>query len=136
MESLSYKELIKTREDIKAKYNSELLKLNLKKEKLWTSMNYSNWEMNEDEKIEKSQLVKDKNYAFKKMCYKETNSLNNLHKKLGYVNKMNMDELRRLISNHCVRYRDNMKEFVENFYPTLTDGINVWSNLATNLNVY
>lgn len=136
MESLSYKELIKTREDIKAKYNNELLKLNLKKEKLWTSMNYSNWEMNEDEKIEKSQLVKDKNYAFKKMCYKETNNLNNLHKKLGYVNKMNMDELRRLISNHCVRYRHNMKEFVENFYPTLTDGINVWSNLATNLNVY
>jgi hypothetical protein len=136
MECFSYKELIKTREDIKARYNNELLKLNLKKEKLWTNMNYSSWEMNEEEKIDKSQLLKDKNYAFKKMCYKETNSLNNLHKKLGYVNKMNMNELRRLISNHCVRYKNNMKEFVENFYPTLTDGINVWSNLATNLNVY
>jgi hypothetical protein len=136
MECFSYKELIKTREDIKARYNNELLKLNLKKEKLWTNMNYSSWEMNEEEKIDKSQLLKDKNYAFKKMCYKETNSLINLHKKLGYVNKMNMNELRRLISNHCVRYKNNMKEFVENFYPTLTDGINVWSNLATNLNVY
>jgi hypothetical protein len=121
MESMSYKELIKSREDIKARYNTELLKLNVKKEKMWTNMETSKWEMNEDEKADKSALQKDKNYAFKKMCYKETNNLNNLHKKLGYVNKMNMDELRRLIANHSSRYKNNMKDFVESFYPTLTD---------------
>jgi hypothetical protein len=121
MESNSYKELIRAREDVKFRYNNELLKLNLKKEKLWTQMDLSKWEMNEDEKIDKSLLTKDKNYAFKKMCNKETNIVNNLHNRLGFVNKMNMDELRRFINNHSVRYNKNIKDFIENFYPTLTD---------------
>ncbi len=136
MESYSYKDLIKNREDLKAKYNSDLLKLNTKKEKLWTSMEVNRWELNEEEKIERGMLTKDKNYAFKKMCHKETNLLTSQHKRLGYFNKMNMDELRRQIANHSTRYTTNMKAFVENFYPTLTDAINVWSNLATNLNLY
>jgi hypothetical protein len=122
MENSSYSELIKTREDYKSKYNSELLRLNVKKEKLWTQMDITKWDINEDiEKIDRSSLTRDKNYAFKKMCYKETMSLNNLHKRLGFVNKMNLDELRRLININCGRYTKNFKEFVESFYPSLTD---------------
>lgn len=135
MENYAYMELIKNREDVRGKYNSELLKLNLKKEKLWTGMDISKWDLNEDslEKIDRSMLVKDKNYAFKKMCYRETNTVTNLHKKLGYINKMNMEELRRMIYMHISRYKKNFKMFVENFYPTLTDAITVWSTLATSL---
>jgi hypothetical protein len=121
MESISYKELIKNREEVKTKYNADLLKLNTKKEKLWTSMEIHKWELNEEEKVDRSLLTKDKNYAFKKMCSKETNLLTTTHRKLGYFNKSNMDELRRLIANHSTRYTSNMKTFVENFYPTLTD---------------
>ncbi len=119
-ENTCYKELIKVRSDIKAKYNSELYKLNLKKEKLWNHMDTTKWEIG-DEKVDKLLLVKDKNYAFKKMCSKETSNLNNLHMRLGFVNKMNMDELRMQIGNHSNMYKKNMQEFCQEFYPSLTD---------------
>lgn len=121
MENISYMELVRQREEAKTKYNNELLRLNVKKEKLWTQMDLTKWELNEAEKLDRALLVKDKNYAFQKMLYKETAFLSNLHNQLGFFNKMNMDELKRLISNHCARYSQNMKDFGENFYPTLTD---------------
>lgn len=120
-EFCSFTELVKSRDEIKNKYNSELLKLNLKKEKLWTGMEFSKWEMNESEKIDKSLLSKDKNYAFNKMCFKETNTLNNIHNKLGFYNKMLIDELKRMIHSHIGRYTKEMSTFSEEFYPTLTD---------------
>ena len=122
MENSSFGEILKTREEMKAKYNFELLKLNYKKEKLWTQMDISKWEINDDlEKIDKGSLTKDKNYAFQNMCYKDTNQLNNVHNKLGFHNKSIMNELKRLVNNHCRRYKDNMRSFLDEFYPTLTD---------------
>lgn len=124
-----FSDLVKSRDEIKTKYNAELLKLNLKKERLWTGMEISKWELNDSEKIDKSLLTKDKNYAFNKMCFKETNMLNNLHNKLGYYNKMLIDELKRLIHSHIVRYMKEMSTFSEDFYPTLTDVIYLFTNL-------
>jgi len=118
-----FSDLVKSRDKIKTKYNSELLKLNLKKEKLWTGMDLSKWELNDSEIIERSLLTKDKNYAFNKMCFKETNILNNLHNKLGYHNKILIDELKRMIHSHLGRYVKEMTSFSEEFYPTLTDVI-------------
>lgn len=121
MENSSYCELIKKREECRSKYNSELFKLNVKKEKLWSQMDYSKWKMNEtEEKIDRQLLSKDKILSFKKMCYKETAQLNNLHNHLGYLNTMNLIELRRLILSHCGKYMKNIKDFTESFYPTLT----------------
>jgi hypothetical protein len=121
-ENLSYKDLIKTREEIKTKYTSELLRLNVKKEKLWTQMDLTKWELKDDgDKLVRGNLVKDKNYAFQHMCYKESNNLINMHKKLAYYNKMVMKELRRMIGNHCSRFKTNMKGFLDDFYPTLAD---------------
>lgn len=122
MENYSFCEVLKVRDDLKTKYNFELLKLNYKKEKLWTQMDTSKWEINEEvEKIDRGLLTKDKNYAFQKMCFKETNQLHNLHKKLGFYNKSVMNELRVMVNNHCARYKDNMKSFLDELYPTLND---------------
>ena len=124
MENSSFIENVKIRDELKTKYNFELLKLNYKKEKLWTQMDINKWEINEEiEKIDKSLLTKDKNYAFSRMCFRETYQLENLHKKLGYHNKILMNELRRMVNNHCARFKDNMKSFLDMFYPTLSDVI-------------
>ena len=116
-----FSDLVKKRDDLKIKYNNELLKINLKKEKLWTQMDFSKWELNESEKIDRSLLSKDKNYAFKRMFSKDTNILNNLHNKLGYYNKMIIDELKRMVSSHVKRFSEEIKLFSDEFYPSLTD---------------
>ena len=116
-----YNDLVKSRDEIKTKYSSDLQKLNVKKEKLWTGKDFSKWELNENEKIDKSLLLKDRNYAFGKMYSKETSHLNNVNNKLAYYNKMVIDELRRLINLHVTRYSDQIRNFSEDFYPTLTD---------------
>ena len=116
-----FSDLVRKRDDLKIKYNNELLKINLKKEKLWTQMDFSKWELNESEKIDRSLLSKDKNYAFKRMFSKDTNILNNLHNKLGYYNKMIIDELKRMVSSHVKRFSEEIKLFSDEFYPSLTD---------------
>ncbi len=116
-----YNDLVKNRDEIKTKYSAELQKLNVKKEKLWTGKDFSKWELNENEKVDKSLLNKDRYYAFSRMFYKETSYLNNVNNKLGYYNKMVIDELRRLILSHVMRYSEQIKNFSEEFYPTLTD---------------
>lgn len=116
-----FSDLVKVRDDLKIKYNNDLLKINLKKEKLWTQMDFSKWELNESEKIDRSLLSKDKNYAFKRMFSKDTNILNNLHNKLGYYNKMIIDELKRMVTSHVRRFGEEIKLFSDEFYPSLTD---------------
>ena len=118
-----YNDLVKSRDEIKTKFSADLQKLNVKKEKLWSGKDNVKWELNENEKIDKSLLNKDRNYAFGKMYHKESNHLNNVKNKLGYYNKMVIDELKRLINSHVVRYTEEVKNFSNEFYPSLTDVI-------------
>lgn len=107
---------------MKSRYNSELLKLNLKKERLWTQSDMTKWEMDEDnEKIDKNMLLKDKNMAFRKMCHKETVLLGNYHKRLGFYNRQCIEELKNVVENQSTRFRTNTQKFVDIFYPSLTD---------------
>lgn len=130
MEGIAYIELIQSRELIKGKFKIEETRVNSKKEKLWTSMDLNKWEIiDEFNKIDRTLLCRDKTYALSKMCTRDTQSLENLHQQLGYANKMNMDELRKLIDQNAVRFVNNIKAFAEELYPTLTQGINVWSAL-------
>jgi len=125
-----FSDIVKFRDDIKQKYNAELLRLNYKKEKLWNGMETSKWELNESDKIDRGLLIKDKNYAFVKMCFKETNILNNLQNKLGFYNKMLIYELKRMIQSHIFRYTKEISLFSEEFYPTLTDVNYIFNNLG------
>ena len=46
---------------------------------------------------------------------------------------MNMEELKRIINLNVQRFTQNIKSFSEEFYPTLTDAINVWTCLTSYL---
>lgn len=130
MEGVAYSELVQSREVIKAKYKLEELRVISKKEKLWSTMDLTKWEIiDEFNKIDRILLCRDKTYAMAKMCTRDSQSLENLHQQLGYANKMNMNELKKMTEAHAIRFIENMKSFSEEFYPTLSDGINVWSAL-------
>ena len=61
------------------------------------------------------------------MCTKETLLLDGYQKQLGYANKTNIDELKKMIKIHCTKYIENDNKFCTEFYPTLTDSFNVYS---------
>ena len=130
MESESYCELIKSRDVLKVKYTADKTKLDARKEKLWQLMDITKWEIIDDfNRVNRDLLMRDKTYAFTIMCTKETQALEGIHKQLGYANKMNMEELKKLIARNTVRYVNTVKEFTNEFYPTLTDAITIWSTL-------
>ena len=132
MECNSYEELVKSREALKVKYISEFQRLQAKKDKLWTGMDVSKWEIvDEFDKVDRMLLFRDKTYACAKMCTRETQVVESLHKQVDYANYMNNEELKRMIENNCVKYLENVKEFTDVFYPTLNDSLEVWTNLAS-----
>lgn len=130
MEGTSYEELIKSREEVKAKYVNEKVRLTAKKEKLYAANDTTKWEIiDEFNKVNQDLLKKDKNYALSVMCTRETKILENLKKRLGFANRTNIEELKNMIKINCAKYMSNLKSFTEEFYPSLTDGINVYSSV-------
>ena len=129
-EGLAYMELVKARDESRAKYVAEKVRLINKKEKLWQGMDTTKWEIiDEFNKVDRSMLTKDKNYAMTKMCTRETTVLENMRKQLGYSNKMSIDMMKILINVHCKKYLDNLNSFNEGFYPLLTEFLGVYSGL-------
>ena len=134
MEGEAYLELFVKRDDIQNKFNSENKRLTAKKDKLWAQMDISKWEILEDfGRIDRVLLVRDKVYGCSKMCTTETNNLINLQKKLGYVNKCSIDELKRLVNKYKNTFVDNIKAFSGDLYPIINDALNVWSNMASSI---
>ena len=85
----------------------------------------------EDKNIDKQRLVKDKPYAFEHICIADTRELERLNNQLGYANKMNIRELRKIIKEYCVRFVNNMRNFDQGFYPTINDLLNTWTNIES-----
>ena len=134
MEGEACLELYTKRNEIQDKYINENKKLQNKKDKLWTQMDISKWEIMEDfNRIDKALLVRDKIYGYSKMCTIETNNLNNLEKKLGYVNKCCINELKKLVDKYKNSFVDNIKYFSEDLYPSINDSLNVWSQMASSI---
>ena len=132
MEGEAYLELFSKREEIQNKFLADSKKLQAKKDKLWAQMDVSKWEILEDfGRIDRVLLVRDKIYGCSKMCTTETNNLNNLQKKLGYVNKCSIDELKRLVNKYKNTFVDNIKLFSGDLYPNINDELNVWSQMAS-----
>ena len=65
------------------------------------------------------------------MCKNDNLNLEKMYNQLGYANKMNMNELKKMIREYCVRYVDNVKNFDSEFYPTINDLVGTWSNMET-----
>ena len=134
MENLSFVELIDNRELIRQKYASEKAKLDAKKEKLYKVMDFNKWEIEDNfGQVDRALLFRDKNYAFNKMCTRETQSLENIHKQLGYANYMNIIQLKNIIEKNSKIFVEVTKNFANEFYPSLNDGITLWSTLNTYL---
>lgn len=131
MEGTSYAELVKRREEVKTKYVDENCKLTTKKEKLWAQLDVTKWEIvDEFGKVDREMLTKDKAYAQSKMCTRETVVVENWQKQLSYYNRMCIEGLKELVKNNCKKFMDNMKEFSDEFYPSLTDCLTVFSSLS------
>ena len=132
LEGKAYNELITRREDLKSKYHNESARIKAKKEKLFAAGDVNKMEFNtEDMSINKSRLTTDKSYAFEHICVAETKELERLNNQLGYANKMNLRELRKIIKDYCIRFVDNMAAFSKGFYPSINDLLNTWTNLES-----
>ena len=132
LEGMAYSELIKRREDLKQKCKNELIRITAKKEKLYSHGDINKMELNsQDHTIDRQKILHDKNYAFEHICYNDTRQLENLNNQLGYANKMNILELKKLINEYCVRYVNNIKTFNAEFYPSINDLVSSWSNMET-----
>ena len=129
LEGIAYEELIDRRTDLKNKYTSEVARVTAKKEKLYATQDVSKFELGDERNVDKERLIKDKPYAFEHMCKNDNLGVEKLYNQLGYANKMNMLELKRIIKEYCVRYVENIKTFYTEFYPSINDLIGIWSNL-------
>ena len=129
MENLSYQELIQKREEKRDIYNKEFSDLIKKKEKLWTGMDISKWELPQFEYIDQALLVRDKLYAFSKMCATETTNVNYLYNDLGFANYNINNQLTKLIKVNRKRFLNNIKEFSTEFYVTLNDLLTTWTEI-------
>ena len=67
------------------------------------------------------------------MCFKETIDLNNKGEILGYYFYQNYLNFKNFINELNKSYLSNITDFSNQLYPSLTDGINVWSDLETHI---
>ena len=132
MENLAYVELIEGRNEIKEIYLASKQKLDDKKTKLYAYNDINKWEIEENyNNINFALIYRDKNYAWEKMCTKETQALELIKQQYGYANHMNFSQLRKMINRNCKLYVENTKDFANSFYPSLNDSISLWSTLNT-----
>ena len=128
---LSLIELLKKQNEIQNEYNKIKDDLINKKESYWKKMDITKWEMNPMAQIDSAQLFRDKNYAFSKMCFQETLIVNNKGDLLGYYYRNNVLNIKDVINNITKFSVDNLKGFSKEIEPTVTDVLNVWSNLES-----
>jgi len=126
-------ELIKRQNEVQNDYNKVKEDLINKKENLWKKMDISKWELNQMTSIDSALLFRDKNYAFSKMCFQETMIVNNKGDLLGYYYLNNILNIKNTIDNIEKASINNLNNFSKEIEPTVTDVVNVWSNLASNL---
>ena len=128
---LSLIELLKKQNEIQNEYNKIKDDLINKKESYWKKMDITKWEMNPMAQIDSALLFRDKNYAFSKMCFQETLIVNNKGDLLGYYYRNNVLNIKDVINNIMKFSVDNLKGFSKEIEPTVTDVLNVWSNLES-----
>ena len=134
-DTLSMIELFDKEKEINKDYVNLRDNLNNKKEGLWKQMDVTKWELSPMERIDSALLFRDKFYAFSKMCFQETMNLNNKIDLLGYYFYSNYTKFKEICKNLEDYSVKSLTEFSKEIEPSVTDTINVWSNLANNVNV-
>ena len=120
-------------QNLQEEYLLQKTKLMAKKELLWKQMDVSKWELNQAEQIDSNKLFNDKLYAQDKMCFKENIEINTKGELLGYYFYNNHINFKILMDELNKSYITNINDFSNQIYPSLTDGINVWSDLVTHI---
>ena len=131
MENNAFNELVINRLEKKEEYSKEMNKLNRKKEDLWIEKDINKWNITNYDNIDRFLLIKDKDYAFSKMYTLETQNLINLHNKLNFINFTNNEQLKLIIKIDRERFIDNIKLFAKEFYVTLNDSLNTWTEIGS-----
>ena len=132
LKSNSFIEIFDSRENLRQKYNTEYSKLISKKEKLYTSVKDINkWEINNSENIDKSLLLRDKQYAFSHMCPKESQNIESMKKLLEFCNYNNYMAFKKINKENVKNFVDNMKDFTEQIFPYINDGFNIGNKLKS-----
>ena len=126
----SYKDILEKREVLNNKFMNESKKLKYKKEKLFLNKDINKFEIDENVQFDKQKILKDKKYAFRMMCTKETNNIMKMYKILGYGNKMAVTELKEMIKGNDNKYIENMNQFGEDFNPTINEISEIWNNFV------
>lgn len=132
-QSLTFSEILNQQELIRNDYINKKTKLMVKKESLWVGMDVSKWELNQMDQIDMVKIYRDKAYAQEKMCYKETAEINNLGNILGYYQARTSEQFWEIVEKFEQSMIFSQKDFSNLFEPSLTDMVNVWSNLASNI---
>ena len=129
MEEKAYIEVLDKREELKNKFISETTRITDKKIKLYATGDINKFELGDDQNIDKSRLLRDKPYAFENMCRNDSLNLEILSNQLGYINKMSMTELDKMLEKHITKNIEHIKIFDSQFYPTINDMLGTWSNM-------
>ena len=127
-EGRAYLEIVERREDLKNKYTAECSKVTAKKEKIYLTGDLTKFELGDEKGIDRDRLLKDKPYAFEHMCKNDNANLEKMRNQLGYANKMNMVELKKMIDEYCTRFIDNVKTFIVRLMILLVAGL-IWRRL-------
>ena len=131
MENAAFTELIQDRLQKKEQYNKENNKLIILKEDLWIKQDINKWDITNYDNIDRLKLYQNKDYAFSKMCTIETQRVNNLKYKYNFSNYTLKEQFNLIINIDKERFINNIKLFTKEFYITLNDSLNIWSELGS-----
>ena len=120
-------------QSLQEEYLNNKNKLMAKKELLWKQMDISKWDLAQGEILDNQRLFTDKLYAQDKMCYKDSTQVKIQKDLLGYYFYHTDLNFKKLINELNNEFLENIKIFSNQIYPSLSDGINVWSDLETHI---
>ena len=129
----SLNELIQKQNIVQKDYYKIKEDLINKKEDYWKKMDITKWEINPMDQIDSALLIRDKNYAFSKMCFQETQIINNKGDLIGYYFFNNLNNYKNTLNDIENFSINNIISFSKEIEQTITDIINVWSNLSSNI---
>lgn len=130
----SFKEILKKREELNNKFINENKKLRYKKEKLYIYGDINKFEIDKSQHIDFERLIKDKRYTLSVICTSETQKILQMYKVLGYANKMAKSEVKKMITENCQKYSEDLYLFWEEFKSTIKDFNQIWGNFELFLN--
>ena len=117
----SMNDLIYNIENYKYNYYKNEDKLKSKKIQLFNGKDISKWELNPNEIIDKIQLINDKDYAFDKMLFKETNNLKDVKNYYGYFLNSLINEYERIKLKNSKENDKNIKSYCQKLSEIFAD---------------